>query len=333
MRKALLVGGAGFIGHHLALYLKEEGRYEPIVVDSLGVNNIYQRIASGNYGDRYMKFLENRLDLLKSAGIPLEVIDARDYHALSATIGKHRPDVVVHLAAVAHAGKAYKGPFATFDHSLRTLENALDACLDRVEHFVYFSSSMVYGNFRTERVYEDSLLDPIDVYGSLKAAGELMVMAYGRCYGFPNVTVIRPSALYGPRCISKRVVQIFLEAAMDGNDLLIQGDGEERLDFTYIDDLVEGVALVLNNDIAHQQVFNMTYGESRSLNQLADLVCRIYGVGHLHVERPNLMPFRGTLDIGKAKTMLGYSPEWPLEEGIVEYSLWYREERENRAII
>ncbi len=148
--------------------------------------------------------------------------------------------MIVHLAAIAHAGKSNKDPMSTFGHSLRTLENALDYARDKAEHFVYFSSSMVYGNFQEPEVSEDHPLDPIGIYGALKLAGEKVVIAYKQVFDL-DYTIIRPSALYGPGCVSRRVSQIFIESALVGDTLRVDGEGDERLDFSYIDDVVDGV--------------------------------------------------------------------------------------------
>ena len=124
----------------------------------------------------------------------------------------------MHLAAVAHANRSNKDPFSTFDHSMRTLENALDWARGvELEHFIFFSSSMVYGNFRPPTVTEDHPLDPIGIYGALKLGGEKLVIAYNQVFGLPY-TIIRPSALYGPRCVSRRVGQAFIESALVGRD-------------------------------------------------------------------------------------------------------------------
>src|SRR5262249_4506649 len=150
--------------------------------------------------------------------------DARDYHALSRIISAAKPDCIVQLAAVAHANRSNKDPFSTFDHSLRTLENALDVArsLPGV-HFIYFSSSMVYGNFHTDAVEEDHPLHPIGIYGALKVAGEKMVIAYNQVFD-TQYTIVRPSALYGERCVSRRVGQIFVENALRGEKLRMDGD-------------------------------------------------------------------------------------------------------------
>lgn len=320
--KILLVGGAGFIGHHLALRLKEEG-YDPYVVDSCQVNNLIQH--SNN--KLYRRFIYQRFDMLSNAGIHIKYTDARDYHELSRVVDYFQPEVLIHLAAVAHANISNKNPHLTFDHSLRTLENALDASTNTsVNQFIYFSSSMVYGDFKDEFVTERSSLRPKGIYGALKVSGEMIVKAYNEVFGL-NYTIIRPSALYGERCVSGRVIQKFIENYYNGLPLTIHGDGKEKLDFTYIRDLVEGVCLTINNESAFNKVFNMTYGDSRSIIDAANIVNNHHAIRQeiVYTKRNGLMPKRGTLSILSAKNLLGYKPWYGIERGIPEYMRWYRD--------
>ena len=332
-RRIAIIGGAGFIGHNLALALVKRGAHVE-VIDSLQVNNL-GRFASGNANvhnrELYLRIIHQRLDMLREADIPLHVQDARDYHALSRILTEINPQVIVHLAAVAHAGRSNKDPYSTFDHSLRTLENALDYARDQVEQFIFLSSSMIYGHFEREEVTEEDLLNPIGIYGALKLSGEKIVIAYQQVFDLPY-TIIRPSALYGPRCVSRRVGQIFIENALSGAKLRIDGDGREKLDFTYIDDLVDGLTLVIQNPAARNQIFNMTYGESRSILELANIIREHFpDVKIEHVERDRLMPIRGTLSIKKAQRVLGYSPKNPIDIGIPKYIAWYRELLKNQG--
>lgn len=321
-----LVGGAGFIGHHLALHLAEKGA-DVHVVDGLQVNH-FLSVLSGRL-DRverhfFLRVLTERMDLLESAGVGLHVVDARDYLKLSEVLSEVRPDTIVHLAAVAHAGRSNKDPLSTFDHNLRTLENCLDWARGIVRRFVFFSSSMVYGNFEGPVVTEDHPLNPIGIYGALKLAGEKLVLAYHQVFDLP-FTIVRPSALYGPRCISRRVGQVFIERAMEGSTLEVEGDGSDRLDFTYIDDLVEGVARVISREEAQNEVFNLTYGESRSIRELVEVIREEFPeIRVSYRERDDLMPVRGTLSVEKARRMLGYEPRYPIEKGIPQYIAWYR---------
>ncbi len=326
-KKIALIGGAGFIGHHLALELKHQGA-EVSIVDSLEVNNLlhfYRTSVEIPRRNLYLNFLQERLKLLAENEIPLYIEDGRDYHRLSQALNKIFPDVIVVLAAVAHANRSNKDPHSTFDHSLRTLENALDNTKRIPRHFIYFSSSMVYGDFQDSQVTEETDCRPLGIYGALKYAGEKMVIAYHQVFGIPY-TIVRPSALYGPRCVSGRVGQLFIENALSGKEIMINGDGGDSLDFTYIKDLTGGIAKIIENDRAKNEILNLTYGQSRSVADLAGILKKNFSeLKIVYQERDKLTPKRGTLSVDKAKNLIGYSPAYPIEKGFLEYLKWYQE--------
>ena len=324
-KKILLVGGGGFIGHNLALTLKSRG-HEPIVVDSLSVNNLLSftdnEIKNKNL---YSKILNNRIELLNNNNINFNVIDARDYNLISKIYEDINPDIIVHLAAVSHANKSNKSPHSTFDNSLRTLENTLDFAKNDKKHVIYLSSSMVYGEFNGKSVDEETICNPIGIYGTLKYAGELIVKAYNQVFQTPY-TIIRPSALYGERCVSRRVGQIFIENSLQGLDIEINGSGKEKLDFTYIDDFVSGIILCCENETAKNQIFNLTYGQGREINELIEILRKVFP--KLNVKYKNkeaFMPERGTLKIDKAKKFLNYKPQFEIEKGYAKYIEWYKD--------
>ncbi len=326
-KKILIIGGAGFIGFNLALYLKKL-ECEVTVIDSLQVNNLMTVLSDSSFvpNPRLAKvILENRLKLLEENNISLIIDDARNYHSLSSKFNDIKPQIVIHLAAVSHANKSNKDPYSTFDHSLRTLENALDCSKSNIEHFIFNSSSMVYGNFESETVDEETNCNPLGIYGSLKFAGEKMIIAYNQVFNMPY-TIIRPSALYGRGCISRRVGQIFIENALEKKDIEINGDGKEKLDFTSIDDLLFGFECVLNNENSKNEIFNLTFGRGREINEMLSILKSEFSdLNVLYKPRDNLMPERGTLSIEKAKRLINYSPKWSLEEGYLEYIKWYKE--------
>jgi len=233
--------------------------------------------------------------------------------------------VVIHLAAVAHANKSNRDPYSTFDHSFRTLENALDCTRERRGHFIYFSSSMVYGHFKGNFVIEDTTCEPLGIYGALKFGGEKLVIAYNQVFDMPY-TIIRPSALYGERCVSRRVGQIFIENAIQGLDITVNGDGSDRLDFTYIGDLINGIIQIISNEKAKNQIFNLTYGEGRSIAEMVDILKEYFpNVNVEYLPKDRLMPDRGTLSVDKAKELVGYDPQFPLEKGFEIYINWYKD--------
>lgn len=324
-----LVGGGGFIGHNLALELKRKGA-QVSIIDSLQINNFLafastsQTIANRQL---YMKIINERLSLLNDAGIPLYVQDARDYHALTKVFEAIKPQVIVMLAAVSHADRSNKDPYNTFDHSLRTLENALDYSRSEssaVDHFIYFSSSMIYGNFSEGIVTEETPCEPIGIYGALKFAGEKLVIAYNQVFDLPY-TIVRPSALYGERCVSRRIGQVFIENAFQGIDVTVNGDGSDRLDFTYVGDLVSGIVNVIEHEASRGQIFNLTYGASRSIAELADILLQSFpDIKINYLPKDRLTPDRGTLSVEKARRMIGYNPQFPLERGFLKYIEWYK---------
>lgn len=325
-RTVALIGGAGFIGHNLALALKRHGA-DPHVIDGLQVNNLGAFTNSGDDPNKnlYVNFIFERMRLLREVGIPLHVLDARDYHALSRCLGEIKADCFVQLAAIAHANRSNKDPYSTFDHSFRTLENALDTSRDQNVHFVYFSSSMVYGNFEGEAAVEERHCEPMGIYGALKYGGEKLVIAHNQVFNTPY-TIVRPSALYGERCVSRRVGQAFIENALRGKKLTVNGDGNDALDFTYIGDLVQGLLRCIALPEARNQTFNLTYGGARTLNQMIELMREAFPeIEVVHNARDGLMPERGTLSVDKAKRLIGYEPQYPLEKGFPRYIAWYKE--------
>ena len=324
-KKILLVGGCGFIGHNLALLLKKLN-HEPVIVDSLSINNINSddntEIRNQNL---YKSILENRLDLLKANKINLIVQDARNYHEVTKLYSSIKPDIIIHLAAVSHANRSNKNPHTTFDHSLRTLENSLDYAKSTKTHIIYMSSSMVYGNFESDVVKETSICKPIGIYGTLKYAGELMIKSYSQVFDLPY-TIIRPSALYGERCVSRRVGQIFIENAIQGLDININGDGSEKLDFTYIDDLVNGISNCCTNINALNETFNLTYGNARSINDLIKILKKEFpDIIVSYKEKEKFMPERGTLSTDKAKKLIDFNAKNSIEEGYTRYIFWYKQ--------
>ncbi len=324
-KKILLVGGCGFIGHNLAIYLSNLG-HDAVIVDSLSINNIYSLDNKEIINQKlYKSILENRIELLKEKNIKLIIQDARDYNTISSLYGSIKPDIIIHLAAVSHANRSNKDPHTTFDHSLRTLENTLDYAKNDKIHVIYMSSSMVYGNFENQEVAETSFCKPIGIYGTLKYAGELMIKSYNQIFNLPY-TIIRPSALYGERCVSRRVGQIFIENAIQGLEININGDGEDKLDFTYIDDLVRGISYCCDNEKSKNETFNITFGNARKINDLINILkTEFKDIKVNYKDKEKFMPERGTLKIDKANKLIGFKANYSIEDGYRKYISWYKD--------
>ena len=326
-KRIALIGGAGFVGHHLALSLRQAGQ-EVHIIDGLGVNNLLSFASNSGLDptrEFYWDVLKDRLRQINQQEIPLYVEDARNYDRLHDILSQIEPSVIVALAAVSHANQSNTAPYKAFDHSLHTLENALDYAKVQGDcHFIYFSSSMVYGDFGLEAVSEDTECRPLGIYAALKFAGEKLVESYHQVFDVPY-TIVRPSALYGERCVSRRVGQVFLESAIQGREIVIYGSGLERLDFTYINDLVSGIRQVIEHPNSRNQTFNLTYGDSRSIGDLVKIVKENFPALKVRNEPGDrLMPKRGTLSIEKAKQLIDYTPQYPLEKGFANYIAWYR---------
>ena len=145
-----------------------------------------------------------------------------------------------------------------------------------------------------------------------------------------DYTIVRPSALYGIRCISGRVSQKFIENALLKKPLILEGGGGGQLDFTHIDDLVEGIARTLIYKEARSKTFNLTYGNARPISDLAKIIKEIMpDVQLIDAPEAKLKPKRGTLIINRAKELLNFIPKKPIELGYAEFCKWYIEQWNN----
>ncbi len=313
--RTVIVGGCGFVGHHLALALGQD----VTCIDSLTVNNLFSLLVPGSKSPpHHVTMARERLDLLEQAGIPIIVEDACDYHRLSHAIAPLKPDIIVHLAAVAHIDRANKNPKPAFDNSLQTLRNSLDVARAVGAGFVYFSSSTVYGNFPGRTIDEDELLTPFGIYGAFKAAGESMCKGYNQAYGMP-LTIVRPQALYGSRCVSGRVTQLFIERAIEGKPITIHGDGTQEHDFTYIGDLIQGMRLILDNFPDGMRIYNLTGESATSLGFLAHIVTQRFPTEIQYGPTDPEKPARGTMSCERIRTDLGYEPRVGIQAGMTLY--------------
>ena len=323
-KKITIFGGAGFIGHNLAIELKKKGS-KCQVIDNLEVNNLKSKKHNKNNNIKlFKKILLERFRLLRKNNIKIEIIDLRNLEKFKKKIIDFKPDILIHLAAVSHASISNQDPKYTFDHSLNTLINSLEISRILKNHIIYFSSSMVYGNFKGKKMKENSICKPIGIYGNLKLAGEMMVKSYSKVFNFPY-TIIRPSALYGERCVSRRVSQMFIENALEGKNLIINGNGSEKLDFTYINDLVQGVQKIIKTKKSHYETFNITFGSGRKIIDLVGILKLNFPKLKIKfIPWDKLIPRRGSLCIMKAKKLLKYKPEFKIENGYRKYINWYK---------
>jgi nucleoside-diphosphate-sugar epimerase len=311
-RKVLVTGGAGFVGSYVVRRLLRGG-HEVIVYDSFvqymvpDANRLQPNVALR------LKDVQDRIRIVR--GSTLEKDDLRR------VITAEHPDVIIHMAAMPLAALAIQRSEEAFHSILTSTRNILEILRDLETscRLAFASSSMVYGDFLTECVTEDHPKNPRDIYGAFKLCGEIMIRAYAQNYDL-DTAMFRPSAVYGPFDANDRVIQRFIRAALAGQPLIVHGDGSMRMDFTYVEDCADGIVACALHPAARGEVFNVTRGEARSLSDLvAILQTHFPDLTIEHCPKPDHVPLRGTLDVGKAQRMLGYVPKVSLEEGIARY--------------
>jgi nucleoside-diphosphate-sugar epimerase len=218
-------------------------------------------------------------------------------------------DSVIFLAAEPNLAAAIANP----ERAYKTMTLGLQNCLERYKdsHFVYASSSMVYGNWTGDAMSEQDVCSPTNIYGQLKLLGEGIVKQF-----HDNWTIVRPSAVYGPFDKPNRVVNLFINKIQNGEQITLKG-ADNLFDFTYIDDIVHGLERVV--DLKPQnETYNITRGESFTLQTMTDMLYEKLDVkpNYIVEPKPANYPQRGALDIKKAKQELGYNPQFNLGRGL-----------------
>jgi len=309
----LVTGGAGFIGSHLVERLLREG-VRVVVLDNY--DSFYSRERKG----------ANLADVASHPSLVLICGDIRQRSALEEVFALHAPDGVVHLAARA-------GVRASVDQALLYTEvnvtgtlNLLEvAARARVRNFVFGSSSSVYAGSDVPFREESNADRPLSPYAATKRAGELLAHTYAHLYGLP-VTCLRFFSVYGPRLRPDLAIYKFARLIAREEEVPIYGDGSAQRDFTYVDDIVDGIVAALYTPRPYE-IINL--GDSRTIP-----VSRIVSLleEHLHKKarcvfyppNPSDAPITYA-DITKARRLLGYEPKVPFEEGIARFIEWFRE--------
>ena len=264
--------------------------------------------------------------LIKLKNLKIERGDANNSQIVLKLLRKYKPELIYHTAALPlakienlNAKEASIGSVDATRNILESLSFILSQSKNyKFKRFVYFSSSMVYGDFKTKIVDENSQTNPKEIYGTMKLAGEIVTKGISNYYDIP-FTIIRPSAVYGPKDMNQRVSQIFINKAVKGDLIKIHGKNE-KLDFTYIDDLVEGVILSSIKQNGINNTFNITNGKGRSLFEFVNILKKYFPqLNFILKNRDTFRPKRGTLSIKKAKKLVGYNPKITLEKGIMNY--------------
>jgi len=301
--KVLITGGAGFIGHHLAIYLKNLG-YDVTCVDNL------------------LRSSKEAINALRDEGINLLVADVTDYHSLSNALKDSRPDVIVHAAALISVTESFIIPDEYIKcNAIGTLNAARLGCELGIDRFIYISSAAVYGNPIKLPIAEDHPLNPISPYGLSKLMGEEVVKLYSRICGVKYV-ILRLFNVYGlrqPLNEYSGVVRKFVERVSMGLSPIIYGDGSQSRDFIHVTDVCRAVELSLSTK-AFNDVYNVGSGRPISINELAELIISASGLNLKPIyEAPRAGDIKHSYaDISKICNRLGFKPSVTIEEGIKE---------------
>lgn len=308
-KRILVTGGDGFIGTYVCdLLVKKYGQHNVLSMDNH--TNYLGLIPQ----EELVYLITERGKVMH--GNCLAKNDISDKKLVKRHFDKFKPTHVIHLAAFPRAKVVDKNPVYASETLVGGLLNVLENC-STVEHFVYISSSMVYGDF-TNPVTEDFVCKPKGTYGVLKLAGESLVKDWARRNN-KEYTVLRPSAVYGPFDVKDRVVSKFFAAAFNNEPLKVQGP-DQKIDFTFVEDLAAGICSVLEDANSYHRTFNMARGKSRTLLEAAELIIELVGSGTIDLQDANKMyPSRDTLDCRMANYLLGYNPTTDIEAGFQKY--------------
>lgn len=330
--KVLITGTAGFIGNHLAIRLLDRGD------EVIGVDNV------NDYYDVRLK--EARLERIKHHPAFTEIrVGIHDRQAMEQAFAKHKPQRVVNLAAQAGVRYSLKNPYAYVDSNLLGFVNILEGCRHHgVEHLVYASSSSVYGANTTMPFSVHHNVDhPLSLYAASKKANELMAHTYSHLYALPT-TGLRFFTVYGPWGRPDMALFLFAKTILEGKPIDIFNHGNMQRDFTYIDDIVEGVIRTLdkvpqgdpdwNGDIpdpgtskAPYKLYNIGNNNPVQLMYLIDKLEKCMG----KVAEKNFLPMQAGdvpktfADVDDLIRDVGFKPSTTIESGIERFVGWYHQ--------
>lgn len=329
--RILVTGAAGFIGSALSLRLLARGD------DVLGVDNL------NDYYDVTLK--QARLDrLTPHPNFRFAKLSIEDRPALEKAFHDFRPQRVVNLAAQAGVRYSIENPYAYVESNLVGFINILEACRHgKVEHLVYASSSSVYGaNRKLPFSVQDPVDHPVSLYAATKKANELMAHTYSHLYALPT-TGLRFFTVYGPWGRPDMALFLFTRKILAGEPIDVFNHGHHTRDFTYIDDIVEGVIRTLD----HVPGADPAYDPLRPNSASSSAPYRVYNIGNSHPVQlshyievleaclgrkaeKNLLPLQPgdvpdtSAEVTELMADTGYRPDTPVEEGVRRFVDWYR---------
>ena len=315
-KKILVTGGAGFIGSHVVRALLAEG-HEVTVID--------------DFNDFYDPAIKRANVASFSGSFEVAELDLRELEPVRELFARVRPDAVIHLAARAGVRPSILDPKLYIDTNITGTFHVLEAArLTDCRKVLFASSSSVYGLSKTVPFREDqALLQTLSPYAATKIAGEQLCGNFVNLHGM-RIACLRFFTVYGPGQRPDLAIHSFTRAIDHGHPIKQFGDGTTRRDYTYIDDIVQGVMGALSfieGEGSLFEIFNLGENETITLTQLITAIEDALGkkaVIEHHPEQKGDMPLTSA-DITKARQLLGYAPHTPIREGIPKFVAWYRE--------
>ncbi len=334
----LVTGGSGFIGSHLVENLLKDGHYVINVdnfddfydyrikirntLDSTGIN------APFTFGSRASD-IENVITATASQNYRLYYQDIRDKEGLAEIFSGHRPDVIIHLAALAGVRPSIERPLDYEDVNIRGTMNLWELCKEfGIRKFVCASSSSVYGNNEKIPFSENDPVDrPISPYAATKRCGEILGHVYHHLYGI-DVIHLRFFTVYGPRQRPDLAIHKFTELIAGNHEIPFYGDGTTSRDYTFIDDIIDGMVRAIRYLQDHEGVYEVFNLGENEVVELEKMVSTIEDQMHKKSRRTMLPAQPGDVsqthaDIGKAKALLGYQPGTDFQNGIKKFVEWF----------
>ena len=316
MPKILITGCAGFIGSHATQALLKQG-YEVVGLDNL--NDYYNPAWKQANLDQFSN--QAQFKFIKA--------DITDLAALKQIFQDHRFDKILHLAARAGVRPSIEQPLLYQKVNVEGTLNLLEMAREhQIPHFISASSSSVYGNQPKVPFSEtDPVNEPISPYAATKKAGEMLCYTYSHLYGI-KTSCLRFFTVYGPAGRPDMAPYLFTEAILQGKPINKFGDGSTKRDYTYIDDIVDGIMAVVAKPFKFE-IFNLGNNTPVSLNEFIALLEEIIGKKAL-INQLSMQPGDVNTtyaDISKAQQLLGYEPRTSFKDGLTKFVKWYKTHR------
>ena len=310
----VVTGGAGFIGSHLIDRLLKEGH---------NVTNI------DNFDSFYDESIkrENIKGHFEYDAYKLHEVDIRDKEVLDKAIFDDT-DVIVHLAAKAGVRPSIADPIAYQEVNVAGTQNMLEVAREKdIKQFVFASSSSVYGkNPNVPWKEDDAVLQPISPYASTKVSGELLGHVYSHLYDI-RFLALRFFTVYGPRQRPDLAIHKFLKLMSDGKEITLYGDGSTRRDYTFIDDIVDGIMGAINYTDTLYEVINLGNNETVELLELVEAIEEASGITAKKTfgpEQPGDVK-QTWADVSNAGNLLNYHADYSIDKGLKAFVEWYNE--------